>query len=180
MSVNSDPELERLREPLDYEWADGIDQRAQRGMLERAEAERIHLASSRRQWLTKFTAAVALGIAMLAWSLTPAGTPVANGAPVWTIEVTSAGPRPVSVLMYDESEGWHLLTVPGSDTRPGQGRMVSARLANGELHMVSLGWWGLKARSESPASIPGVKWNATSRFITAFQNKEGTGVRATW
>jgi hypothetical protein len=59
-------------------------------------------------------------------------------------------------------------------------RVIPARIADAELHLISLGWSGLKVRTMSPAGVPRVVLDASSRSVTIYQTPTQTGVRTGW
>jgi len=119
--------------------------------------------------------AVTTVASFFATPLTTPGAPV----PVWTIEMTSATDQPVTALVYGPEAGLHLFRVPGASdvTHP---RTVPARLGQGELHAMSLGWSPLRLRASAPRGVRPMSWSSTSRTATAFQNADGIGVRTSW
>jgi hypothetical protein len=108
---------------------------------------------------------------------TPLAT--ASGAPSWNVEVTTTGSKPVTVIAYGREAGFHVVRVP-ADGSGDPARVIPARIADAELHLISLGWSGLKVRTMSPAGVPRVVLDASSRSVTIYQTPTQTGVRTGW
>jgi hypothetical protein len=111
---------------------------------------------------------------------TPLDSPGSSPAPTWSVEMTTTGDRAVTALVYGREAGIHLVRVPAATAASSVARVIPARLAKGELHMVSLGLSTLRVRTASPAAVPRMSFMAESRVITAFQSRAGTGVRTWW
>lgn len=108
---------------------------------------------------------------------TPLAT--ASGAPSWNVEVTTTGAEPVTVIAYGREAGFHVVRVP-ADGSGDPARVIPARIADAELHLISLGWSGLKVRTMSPAGVPRVVLDASSRSVTIYQTPTQMGVRTGW
>lgn len=100
-------------------------------------------------------------------------------APVWSVEVAASGRGPVTVLAYGREVGLHLVRVP-SEGSGDRARVIPARLADAELHLISLGWSSLSVRTTGPSGSPVKALSAQSRAVTIFQTPELTGVRTGW
>lgn len=203
MSLISDPHQQRVsdttRDHTDRLWQEA----QQRAFLERiAEDEIAEERSSRRR--RGLGVALAVGIALFALTrfigptssttgrtvgdVPPANVPAANGlasgtstaAPLWNIEITSATDQPVTALVYDEQSGISLIRVPAAGASKDEIAVIGARLARGDVRIISLGRSSLKAHSVEPGNAPSIKWSATGRIITAYQHKDATGVRMSW
>ena len=108
----------------------------------------------------------------------PLVTP-SSASPAWSIEVAATGRRPVTVLAYGREVGLHLVRVP-SEASGDPARVIPARLADAELHLISLGWSSLSVRTTGPLGSPVKSLSAQSRAVTIFQMPERTGVRTGW
>ncbi|MCC7000694.1 MAG: hypothetical protein IT357_00960 [Gemmatimonadaceae bacterium] len=108
-------------------------------------------------------------------------TPLAttSGAPSWNVEVTTTGAEPITVIAYGREAGFHVVRVP-ADGSGDPARVIPARIADAELHLISLGWSGLKVRTMSPEGAPRVVLDASSRSVTIYQTPTQTGVRTGW
>lgn len=143
-------------------------------------------ARTRMQRLTAYAIAFAASAttlvafsAVTTWMAEPLVAPRAGAAPAWSIEVTSAGSRPATVLVYGKEAGIHLVRVPAA-TSSDDARIVPARLARGEVHLMSLSFTSLRAHASSPRGMSPMSWSATAPIITAFDGPQGTGVRTFW
>ena len=101
------------------------------------------------------------------------------GSVAWSVEVTATGDRPVSVLAYGREVGLHLVRVPSANSGD-PARVIPARLADAELHLISLGWSPLSVRTSAPPGQPAMSLSAQSRTVTVFQAPDRTGVRNGW
>jgi hypothetical protein len=126
-----------------------------------------------------FAAAVTLRLvaSMLA---VPLDAPGAVAAPTWFVEVTTNNSTPGTALVYGREVGLQFVQLPAGDGSPLSARIVPARLAKGELHMVSLGLSALRVSSAGPPGSGVANLTATGRIISAYQTKTETGVRAGW
>ena len=177
MSINSDPLVTPVTRPRPT-WDDSATRRA---MVE-SDADEFPVPRSRlKRFLVR--GAVYLGAALLAlrvlggWLAEPLATPSVN--PVWNIELTSSSKSSVLALAYSADAGIHILRVPGAGTSSTP-QVLPARLARGELHLMSLGLSSLEARASGPPGLPLKSWRAKARTITAFQRLEEMGVRTSW
>ena len=96
------------------------------------------------------------------------------------VEVTTASAAPGTALVYGREVGFHLVQVPAGDGATSDRRVVPARLAKGELHIVSLGFHSLRVFAAAPKGAPPMTFSATSPIITAYQTPRATGVRTGW
>jgi hypothetical protein len=122
-------------------------------------------------------AAGALAVSCLAWFLWPmAGTLGTTEVGPWDMKMTSGGSQSVVALVYGKEAGLHLLRVPSSKgTAPA---LLSSRVGNSPLYMISLGRAPLAVEAVAPPGLPIKKWSARGRVIQAFKDERGTGVRA--
>ena len=134
----------------------------------------------RRGWLAGVVAtALLLGVYLAPRPSLPFA-PLVGAAPSWNVELAAAGARPVTALVYGEEAGLHLVRIPAASAGRSARRVIPARLAQGELYMVSLGWSPLVVRASSPPGTPRMSWSAQGRFVQAFQDERGTGVSTSW
>jgi hypothetical protein len=164
--LRSDPELEVPRQPRRDPFAEVAAAplaRRSHGIGQTADvvADDVRAVRSRSR-AKRVLAYVAVTLAIVAASFvyiagrvaTPLDT--ASGAPSWNVEVTTTGSKPVTVIV------------------------IPARIADAELHLISLGWSGLKVRTMSPDGAPRVVLDASSRSVTIYQTPTRTGVRTGW
>ena len=125
---------------------------------------------------------VAVGLGLLASSIAlPLESAAPGGpAPTWMVEVTTTTTSSGTALIYGREVGFHLVQVPAGKGVTSDARVVPARLAKGELHLVSLGFSSLRVNAASPKGAQQMTFSATSPIITAFQTSEATGVRTGW
>lgn len=133
--------------------------------------------------LLAYSVVAAAGVCVALYSLatllaTPLITPSSASA-TWSIEVAATGSRPLTVLAYGREVGLHLVRVP-SESSGDPARLIPARLADAELHLISLGWSSLSVRTSGPLGSPVTSLSARSRAVTIFQTPERTGVRSGW
>lgn len=178
MIADSDPALRRQTAPERAEWADHV----ARNLVAMAPAA-IPVPRSRLQGaMARGVVIVAAGLlalrAVAGWLAEPL-VDASTAAPAWTVEVTSSSERSLLALAYGREAGFHIVRVPGmnASTDP---RVIPARLARGELHLMSLGLSKLRAHSVAPRGLPASAWSAEARTITAFQRPDAMGVRTSW
>lgn len=134
--------------------------------------------SSSRRW--RFLARVMAGLAATAWPRGSKPTAVTRPAPEWNVELSSAGSAPVIALVYGQEAGVHVVRIPGSEAAAGERRRIAARLARGDVYMVSLGARGLQVHTQGPPGSNVVSMSATARFVKLSERAEGTGIRTGW
>ena len=181
MPVNSDPQLASLRASTTDHWSS----EANRRFVQRADAATPVIARNRDRWRLATGAALLLAVVVGARSLlsiltSPLPASSVGSAAAWSIEITAAGSKPVTALIYGEEAGFHLVRVPAAAATRDEARVIAARLGKGEVHMLSLGFSGLRAHAVAPAGAPKVSWHAEGHVITAYQRASGTGVRTSW
>lgn len=179
MTLTSDPSLRRVEAPPRLYRSSP----ARRAFLN---APAWHLPTPRRPMAKALTygalvlTTVSIAVSLIAWAFaTPLTTIPAASAPTWSVELSSSSSHPVVALAYGPEAGLHIFRVPGANSSAAP-RVIPARLAQGQLHMLSLGWSGLRAHAIAPVGAGAISWSAESRTITAFQDKSGTGVRTSW
>ena len=180
MSVTSDPHLKSTRAPSSEDWQQRhyvVD------AIEPADSGRV--ARAQRGWRIRGSVVASVAVLFAATRLlpvlaSPLTTATAVDAPAWMVELTSAGTRPVTALIYGDEVGLQLVRVPAASEGQSAARLIPARLAKGELHIIALDLSTLRAQAHAPKGAPPMSWTASGRFITAFQSKTGTGVRVGW
>ena len=133
----------------------------------------------RRWWGAVMVGGFALVLSGL-WRSGPEAMPSGAPAPEWTIGLTSSGAAPVSALVFGKEAGIHLVRIPGSGAPPDEQRRVVARLARGEVFMVSLGGRGLRVSSKGPPGSGVISMAATGRFVKLYQRPGVTGISTGW
>ena len=152
-------------------------------MVERTATRAVEQAPWRRRvgLGVAFLLATSVAVSWIVRVVSPPHERIApDGAAAWSIELTALGNAPVSAFIWGEEAGIHLVRIPVMTAGPNASRVIAARLGRGELHMVSLGRAGLRARAVAPAGAPAGSWRADGHVITAFQTSSGTGVRTWW
>lgn len=182
MGVASDPFLQRVKSRTTARarapWQDAHE----RAALMRDDA--AALPTPRPTWQRVFARGVVIaGVALLAlraiggWLAEPLTVPVAN-APTWNVEMTSRSTSSTLALAYSRETGVHLLRVPGRGSN--EPRVIPARLARGELHMISLGLPGLHVQAAGAPNSGVLMIGADARMITMYQHKDASGIRPGW
>ena len=180
MSVVSDPSVKAAQRPAwsGFEAAEGALPVTLDTPTAMAAARRVH-----RWWIYGTLAVVStlLCLRLLASILAaPLDIVDAGAAPAWQVEVTTNGNRPGIALAYCPEVGIQLLRIPAGESSVSYARVVPARLAQGELHLITLSFNSLRARSLGAPGSGVVLFFATSPVITAFQNTKAAGVRTGW
>ena len=113
---------------------------------------------------------VALGLRVLASLFArPLETlSVSRIAPRWMIEVTTTNATPTTALLYGSDVGVQLVRVPAGRGSTDAPRLVPARLANGELHVISLDLAPLHVHASAPQGAAPMSFDAASPIITAY------------
>lgn len=136
--------------------------------------------TSRRLWRAAFCAGTAFCLASALWTRTPVVATSRDVAATWNVELSSAGAHPVTALVFGKEAGVHLVSIPGTDATPEERRRIPARLAAGNVYMVSLGRSDLHVHTASPPGTPPMAFAAQARFVQLFKSKGGTGIRTSW
>lgn len=182
MSVASDPFLTRVTSGITARtraaWARGRERQA---MVPEAAST---LPAPRPVWQRAIARGVVLtSMALLAlraiggWLAEPLTVPVAN-APSWDVELTSRSTSSTLALAYSSETGVHLLRVPGRGSNGP--RVIPARLARGDLHLISLGMSGLHVAAAGPPNTGVVRITADAPVVTVYQHDDASGIRAGW
>lgn len=136
-----------------------------------------------RWWVygTLVVVSTLVGLRLLASILAaPLDTVGAGAAPAWQVEVTTNGDMPGVALAFGREVGFQLLRIPAGDGSTSEARVIPARLAQGELHLITLSFNSLRMLSPGAPGSGVVQMSATSPVITAFQNSKEAGVRTGW
>jgi hypothetical protein len=181
MSVTSDPFIEAVRTPGHDEWQ----QHQSHPLVDTMPPAVVQTARARRGWqylsiVAALAAVVYAASRVLAVFAAPLTTVSAADAPAWMIELSATGDRPVTALIYGDEVGLQVVRVPAASEGKGAPRLIPARLAKGEIHIVALNLATLHAQASAPKGAPAMAWTATGPVITAFQKKDATGVRIGW
>lgn len=142
--------------------------------------------AGRRSFGARFFAqGIVIGVAALlvlrmvgGWLAEPLAT-AAEAAPTWHVEVASTSRSSIIAFAYSRESGMHLLRIPGTGSTAAR-RVIPARIAEGDLHLVSLGLGQLEVRGRAPVGSPLESYSATSRAVTVFDHSDGTGVKTGW
>jgi hypothetical protein len=176
MNVTSDPFIHRVADAPSRPSLDGRDRapvRTRRGVPQ----ERPIVARVMAKSLVLGAAALLALRIMGGWLAEPLA-PIAGVAATWNVEVTSSASSSMLAFAYSEESGLHLLRIPGDGSA--EPRVIPARLARGELHLVSLGLGQLQVHAKGPPGSGVLSFDARSRTVTAFEHPKSTGVRTGW
>lgn len=102
-----------------------------------------------------------------------------SAVPTWNVEVSSTSSGSVLAFAYSRESGAHLLRVPGRSAELDR-RILPAKIAAGDLRILSLGWGHLNVRGKGPRGSRLNSYSAEARAITVFDNSDGIGVRTGW
>lgn len=105
--------------------------------------------------------------------------PTSAAAPTWSVEVSSTSASSTLAFAYSRESGAHILRVPGRGADQNR-RVIPAKIAAGDLHVISLGWGQLDVRGRGPRGSRLKSYSATARAVTVFDHPDGTGVRTAW
>ena len=142
-----------------------------------AEQER----APRVQWRWAMLFAAMLGIIVVGALATRApNTPIAGASPEWNIELSASGTEPVRALVFGEEAGIHLVSIPATGASIEDRRRVAARLAQGDVYLMSLGRSPLQVRTSGPPGVRGVTLSADARFVKLFQRPDRIGITTGW
>ena len=104
----------------------------------------------------------------------------AAAAPAWQVQVSTNSNSPGIVLAYGPEVGVQLLRIPARGARGIDTRVIPARLARGELHLLTLSLNSLYVEAPGAPSTGVVRLSASSPIITVFQSPTMSGVRTGW
>lgn len=133
-----------------------------------------------RVWAYVTVGLVAVAVAarfMASMLAIPLDTPGGAAAPTWLVEVTTNNAETGTALVYGREVGLQFVQVPPGEGSTSNARLVPARLAKGELHLLSLGLSSLRVHTSAPRGASPMTFGATSHIISASQTKTKTGVR---
>jgi hypothetical protein len=105
--------------------------------------------------------------------------PASAAAPTWSEEVSNISSSSILAFAYSRESGAHLRRVPGRNAEQHR-RVIPAKIAAGDLHLLSLGWGQLDVRGRGPRGSQLKAYSATARTVTVFDHPDGTGVRTAW
>ena len=179
MSLTSDPELKSVDQSFEWQRFAGIRRAALVNREQHLPTPRSRIQVALAYSAIVFTSAVIAMSVVASYFASPLSTIPIAAAPAWSVELSSSSSHSVLALADGPEAGLQVLRVPAVDAVE-EPRVIPARLAKGELHMISLGWSSIRARSSAPSDERAMSWSAESRAITAFQHKDGTGVRTSW
>lgn len=180
MSMVSDPSVRAAERPI---WS-GFEANA--SALPVAPDSPAALAAARRghRWWIYGTLSVVstlVTLRLLASVLAaPLETVGAGPAAAWQVEVTTNGDRPGIALAYGREVGIQLLRIPAGTNSTSDARVVPARLAQGELHLITLSLNSLRVHAPGVPESGVGRLSATSPIISLFQTPDATGIRTGW
>lgn len=131
----------------------------------------------RRRLLTVALCALA---ATTAWPTRPHQAAIPGPHPEWNVELSSTGRTPVLALVYGPEAGVHVVRVPSGGMPAAERRRISARLARGDVYMMSLGTRGLQVDAKGPPGSNVIAMSATARFVKLYQRPDFTGISTGW
>ena len=140
-------------------------------------------ATTRRQKLRRWGIGILAVIALFAaaaWQTRATPGPFTNTALEWKIELSANADRSVRALVFGEEAGIHLVRIPGADASVEERRTVAARLARGDVYLVSLGLPSLHVRTKGPPGSGVIEMSAKAPFVKLTQRPEATGIRTGW
>ncbi len=180
MTMISDPSVRAAQRPAwsGFDAVEGTSPTTRHSPTAMAEARRVH-----RWWIYGSLSVIStlLALRLLASALAaPLETVGVGAAPAWQVEVTTNGNRPGIALAYGHEVGIQLLRIPAGESGTSEARVVPARLAQGELHLITLSLNSLRVHAPGAPGSGVVQFSATSPIITAYQNSKAAGVRTGW
>jgi hypothetical protein len=104
----------------------------------------------------------------------------AADAPTWQVQVSTNSSSPGIVLAYGPEVGAQLLRIPAREASATDPRVIPARLARGELHLITLSLNSLHVEAPGAPGTGVVRLSASSPIITVFQSPKMSGVRTGW
>ncbi|GAB1343173.1 hypothetical protein MASR1M101_23000 [Gemmatimonas sp.] len=136
---------------------------------------------SRFAYGSLFVVSVLLALRVLASLLAePLEGVGAADAPTWQVQVSTNSSSPGIVLAYGPEVGVQLLRVPSREASVTDPRVIPARLARGELHLITLSLNSLHVDAPGAPGTGVVRLSASSPIITVFQSPNMSGVRTGW
>jgi hypothetical protein len=125
------------------------------------------------------TATALLGLRIVGGWIAEPLAPATSAMPTWNVELASTSTSSTLAFTYSCESGIHLLRIPGRGAEQDR-RVIPAKLAAGDLHLVSLGLGSLDVRGKGPVGSPVVSYGATGRIVTVFAQPDASGVRTGW
>lgn len=101
-------------------------------------------------------------------------------APTWQVQVSTNSNAPGIVLAYGPEVGVQLLRIPARNASATETRVIPARLARGELHLLTLSFNSLHVEAPGAPGTGVVRLSANAPIITVFQSPTKSGVRTGW
>ncbi len=114
---------------------------------------------------------------VLAEPLEPVNAP---NAPAWQVQVSTNSAKSGIVLAYGAEVGVQVLRIPPKGTSGDNARVIPARIARGELHLVTLSMNRLNVEAPGAPGSGVVSVSATAPVITIFQSPKTSGIRGGW
>jgi hypothetical protein len=184
MSLVSDPSLRAASREYDHRVFD-----AARGAIARTDTAsdtardtaRARRGRSRLLFGAMFVVSALLALRGLASVLAePLDVGGAAAAPTWQVEVSTNSTAAGIVLAYGPEVGVQLLRIPARDASATEPRVIPARLARGELHLITLSPHSLHVEAPGAPGTGVVRLSASAPIITVFQTPTMSGVRTGW
>lgn len=179
MSLVSDPSLRAAARESDHRW--DAAPRAVVTVAENAEeTARTRRGRSRFVFGSLFLVSAVLALRVLASVLAEPLEVVGAAAPTWQVQVSTNSNSPGIVLAYGPEVGVQLLRIPARDASATDRRVIPARLARGELHLITLSRNSLHVEAPGAPGTGVVRLSASAPIITVFQSPTTSGVRTGW
>ena len=180
MSLVSDPSLRAAARESERRW-DAAPRAAVTARESVNEAARTRRGRSRLVFGSLFIVSAVLALRVLASVLAePLEGVGAAAAPTWQVQVSTNSDAPGIVLAYGPEVGVQLLRIPARDASATDPRVIPARLARGELHLITLSLNSLHVEAPGAPGTGVVRLSASSPIITVFQSPTMSGVRTGW
>jgi hypothetical protein len=180
MSLISDPSLRAAPRESHHQWAEA--QRAAVTARETVqETARTRRGISRFLYGTLFVASALVALRVLASVVAePLEVAGAAAAPTWQVQVSTNSNTPGIVLAYGPEVGVQLLRIPARDASAADRRVIPARLARGELHLITLSRNSLHVEAPGAPGTGVERLSANAPIVTVFQSPTMSGVRTGW
>lgn len=180
MSLVSDPSLRAASAEFDRQF-DG----AARAPLVRPDAlsplARVRRFGRRLTFGVATVAGVLLVLRVMAGILAEPLEPInAPNAPAWQVQVSTNSAKGGIVLAYGAEVGVQVLRIPAKGATGDNARVIPARIARGELHLVTLSWNALHVEAPGAPGSGVVSVSASAPIITIFQSPKMSGIRGGW
>ena len=178
MSMISDPELQAAPRRASYAFDAG-----NRTPLVRADspaalrAKRSGVRSVLYGVLAGVTAFTGLQFVASAFA-DPLVLPTSAAAPAWQVEITTTSSSSGLALAYGREVGVQFLRIPPRGAKGDDARVIPARLARGELHIVTLRPSFIHVEAPGAPGSGVVRMSANGAVVTLFQSPKLTGIRS--